>query len=111
MAHVKLVPIGSPREEALDAASRRRNRAALQEREAQLEERRAKVQAGWGPTYVERVHQKGKLTARERIEKLRDAGSELFEVGTFANWGRAFGKLESPAAGVVTVFARIHARW
>ena len=111
MAHVKLVPIGSPREEALDAASRRRNRAALQEREAQLEERRAKVQAGWGPTYVERVHQKGKLTARERIEKLRDAGSDLFEVGTFANWGRAFGKLESPAAGVVTVFARIHARW
>lgn len=111
MAHVKLVPVGTPRAEALDAAACARNAAALAERERLLLERRAKVQAGWGATYAERVHQKGKLTARERVERLRDPGTEVFEVGTFVNWGRAFGKLESPAAGVVTVFAKIHARW
>ena len=111
MAHVKLVPVGTPRAEALDAAACARNAAALAERERLLLERRAKVQAGWGATYAERVHQKGKLTARERVERLRDPDTEVFEVGTFVNWGRAFGKLESPAAGVVTVFAKIHARW
>ena len=111
MAHVKIVPIGSARDAAIDAGAYARNLAALEERERQLLERRAKVQAGWGATYVERVHQKGKLTARERVERLRDAGTELYEVGTFANFGRLFGKLESPAAGVITVFAKVHARW
>ncbi len=40
-----------------------------------LEERRAEVRAGWGEKYVERVHEKGKLTTRERIERLKDAGT------------------------------------
>ncbi|HKX46217.1 MAG TPA: carboxyl transferase domain-containing protein, partial [Planctomycetota bacterium] len=61
--------------------------------------------------YRERVHAKGKLTARERVERLRDPGSPLREVGTFVNWGRRFGELESPGAGVVTAFARVGGRW
>ena len=49
--------------------------------------------------------------SQERLERLKDPGSELFEVGTFVNHGRKFGKQASPAAGVVTAFARVEGRW
>lgn len=111
MARVPLSSIGSPRDAFLDRATFDANRAALEKRESELDARRAKVAAGWGDTYVARVHEKQKLTARERIELLKDAGTRLFEVGTFVNWGRAFGKLESPGAGVVTAFALVEGRW
>jgi len=111
MAHVPLTPIGGPRESALDDASYERHREAMSERSGVLAERRAEVARGWGETYAERVHQKGKLTARERIEALCDDGSEIREVGTFVNHGVTFGKLTSPAAGVVTAFTRVMGRW
>ncbi len=111
MAKVPLVPIGRPRDAFLDDATRARQLAAMAERERVLAERRAQVAAGWGPKYVERVHQKGKLTARERVARLVDPGSRIFEVGTFVNHGRRFGELEAPAAGVVTAYCRIEGRW
>jgi acetyl-CoA carboxylase carboxyltransferase component len=111
MAKVPLIPIGSARASFLDTPSFEKNRAAMSALETLLDERRAKIAAGWGPSYVERVHAKGKLTARERVVRLIDEGSETFEVGTFVNYERKFGKLESPAAGVITVFARVHGKW
>ena len=111
MAHVPLVPIGSPRDAFLDDATCARNRAALDQRDETLRARREAVAEGWGEKYRERVHHKGKLTARERVELLRDEDSRLFEVGTFVNHGRRFGKLECPGAGVVTVFAQVEGRW
>ncbi len=36
--------------------------------------RRGEVERGWGDKYVERVHAKGKLTARERIARLDRSG-------------------------------------
>ncbi len=111
MARVPLSPLGSSRDAFLDAATFEKNRAALAAKEAELFARRAKVAAGWGDTYVERVHQKGKLTARERIARLQDPGTVVREVGTFVNHGRLFGKLESPAAGVVTAFVVVEGRW
>jgi acetyl-CoA carboxylase carboxyltransferase component len=76
-----------------------------------LETRRSEVHAGWGDKYVQRVHDKGKLTTRERLAKLADPGSQMFEVGTFANYGIEFGRLKSPAAGVVTAFMEVRGRW
>lgn len=111
MAHVPLKPIGKSREQVVDDRTFAQQRQKLAEIEARVEEARAKVHAGWGETYVERVHQKGKLTARERVERLKDPGSEIFEVGTFVNEGVQFGKLTSPAAGVVCAFVRIENRW
>src|SRR5690606_30368697 len=111
MARVPLTPIGSPREAIADDASFAAARDALREKEALLLDRREKVRAGWGPKYVARVHEKGKLTARERIERLKDPGTPIFEVGTFANYGRKFGDLESPAAGVITAFVRVAGRY
>jgi len=111
MAQVPLTPIGRPRDAALDDATYARNREALLAREGELDGKRAGVHGGWGDKYVERVHAKGKLTARERIELLKDPDSPLREVGTFVNHGRSFGKFESPGAGVVTAFCRVEGRW
>ena len=111
MAKVPLVPIGRPRDAFLDDATHSRQLAAMRERESVLEERRARVAEGWGPKYVERVHQKDKLTTRERVLRLVDAGTRIFETGTFVNHGRRFGELEAPAAGVLTAFCRIEGRW
>lgn len=111
MAKVPLNSIGRPRDAALDDKSFNKNREALTERENALDQARAAVHAGWGEKYKDRVHAKGKLTARERIERLIDEGSEIREVGTFVNHGRKFGKLASPGAGVVTAFCRVEGRW
>ncbi|KIG13684.1 Methylcrotonyl-CoA carboxylase carboxyl transferase subunit [Enhygromyxa salina] len=113
MAIVPLSPIGSPRDQVCDDRTFGEYRETLAEREQVLDERRAKVQDGWGPKYLERLHVRGKLSARERLAKLIDPGTQVFEVGTFVNWGLSFGDrgLESPGAGVVTAFAQIHGRW
>ena len=111
MAHVPLVPIGAERAHFLDDASFARTRAAVQELEARLEDARGEARDGWGEKYVERVKKRQKLTVRERVERLKDENTRIFEVGTLVNHGRQFGKLRSPAAGVVTAFVRIHDRW
>ncbi|HEX9794690.1 MAG TPA: carboxyl transferase domain-containing protein [Planctomycetota bacterium] len=115
MALVPLDPIGGPREDFLDADEVRRNGAFLQEKRAELQARRDQVRAGWGEKYADRVHQKAKLTAWERIEALKDAGAPVHPVGSFVNWGREFAQagrtLESPGAGVITAFTRVCERW
>ncbi len=61
-----------------------------------------KIRQGGGTKAIERQHAKGRLTARERIERLLDPGSSLFEIGLWAAWGtyREWGG--APSAGVVT---------
>ncbi|MEZ4448685.1 MAG: carboxyl transferase domain-containing protein [Nannocystaceae bacterium] len=112
MAHVPLVPLGAAREQITDERTFSDHREALGEREHQLRQRRAEVHAGWGDKYVARVHQKGKLTARERVARLIDPGTRPLEVGTFVNDGVIFGdNLRSPGAGVITAFCRVEGRW
>ena len=112
MAFVPLVPIGDPITKLVDERTVAEQRAKLGVLEDRLRERRREVEGGWGPSYVDRVHKKGKLTARERIARLQDPGTRTFEVGTFVNYGEVFpGDQKSPAAGVVTAFARVEGRW
>jgi len=112
MAFVPLVPIGDPLVKLVDERTVADQRAALAVLEDRLRARRTEVHAGWGPSYVERVHKKGKLTARERLAMLQDPGTRAFEVGTFVNYGEVFpGDQRSPAAGVVTAFACVEGRW
>jgi acetyl-CoA carboxylase carboxyltransferase component len=112
VAHVPLVPIGDPLATVADERTQDEHRQALAALEERLRGRRAEVHAGWGPKYVDRVHAKGKLTSRERVERLKDPGTRIFEVGTFVNHGEVFANdMRSPAAGVVTAFARIEDRW
>ncbi len=112
MAFVPLVPIGDALGTLVDERTAADQRAALASLEDTLRARRGEVHAGWGPVYVERVHKKGKLTARERLAKLVDPDTRPLEVGTFVNYGEIFpGNQKSPGAGVVTAFARIEGRW
>ena len=51
-----------------------------QDKIQELVERRATAKLGGGQARIDAQHQKGKLTARERLEKLLDPGSfEEFE--------------------------------
>src|SRR3954468_6477728 len=112
MAFVPLVPIGDPLTKLVDERTAADQRAALGTLEDRLRARRTEVEGGWGASYVERVHKKGKYTARERLAKLIDPGTRTFEVGTFVNYGEVFpGDQKSPGAGVVTAFARVEGRW
>ena len=111
MAKVPLSEIGRPLDAFLDAASFERNVEHMRALETTLEQRREKLAQGWGAKYLERVHAKGKLTARERIERLKDEGSRVFEVMTFVNYGRKFDELECPGAGVVCAYTQVEGRW
>lgn len=111
MAHVPLTPIGAPRGAFLDDATYERQRADLGQRLEQLSAHRSAVHEGWGEKYALRVHDKGKLTARERVARLIDPETTPFEVGTFVNHGESFGELTSPGAGVVTAFCKVGGRW
>src|SRR5262245_63862659 len=112
MAFIPLTPLGDTLARLVDERVAGDHRAALAALEDRLAARRREVEAGWGPTYVDRVHKKGKLTARERLDRLRDPGTDTFEVGTSVNHGDVFpGDQRSPGAGVLTAFARVHGRW
>src|SRR5256886_17650740 len=65
-----------------------------------------------GPERVGRQHDAGKLTARERLERLLDPGS-FSELDMFvAHQAREFGmdKVDAPADGVVTGYGMIDGR-
>lgn len=112
MAHVPLIPIGATRDRVADDRTFADNADTLADIERTLHERRAEVHAGWGDKYTARVHKKGKLTARERIARLADPGTEIREVGTFVNYGEEYTNgLRSPGAGVVTAFVRVEGRY
>jgi len=59
------------------------------------------IELGGGKKKIEKLHSKGKMTARERIEFLIDDDSEFFEYGLFAADGMYEEYGGCPAAGVV----------
>ena len=68
------------------------------------------IAEGGGAKAIETQHNKGRLTARERIALLIDPGTELFEVGGYAAW-EMYGEWGgAPSAGVITGLGRIHDR-
>jgi acetyl-CoA carboxylase carboxyltransferase component len=62
----------------------------------------AAIRLGGGPKATERQHEKGRLTARERIAKLLDPGADWFELGLWAAWKMYAEWGGAPSAGVVT---------
>ena len=74
----------------------------------ELREREAVVRAGGGPRSVDRHHSRGKLLARERIERLLDSDSPFLELSPLAAEGM-YGD-EAPGAGIVTGIGRAAGR-
>jgi len=73
---------------------------------AELEERRQRARELGGAKFVEKEHAKGRLTARERIDKLLDPGS-FQEVGMLAMMDNANGRLPS---GLICGFGTVDGR-
>ncbi|HEY3766710.1 MAG TPA: carboxyl transferase domain-containing protein, partial [Gaiellales bacterium] len=86
----------------LDAGSDefRANREHMRGLVAELDRHLERARAGGGETAVERHRARGKLLARERIERLIDPGAAFLELSPLAAHGLYDG--EAPAAGIVT---------
>ena len=76
----------------------------------QLLAKSKKTKLGGGEKKISEQHQKGKLTARERIEYLTDKGSEFLEVGLFAGEGMYAEQGGCPSGGVVTGLGYVKGR-
>jgi 3-methylcrotonyl-CoA carboxylase beta subunit len=78
-------------------------RLKISRMEAQLQ----KIYLGGGEKRIAALHEKGKLTARERIDLLLDPETPRFEVGAFAGMGMYKEHGGCPAAGVIVVIGFI----
>jgi 3-methylcrotonyl-CoA carboxylase beta subunit len=98
-------------ETRVDATSPRfeANMRFLADMVSQVRNEEEKIREGGGLKAIESQHNKGRLTARERIHLLVDAGS-FFEIGSFAAYGMYEEWGGAPAAGVITGLGRIHTR-
>lgn len=86
--------------------------ATIQEKIQEMKTLQEKVRQGGGTKRIEKQHASGKLTARERIEKLLDPGT-FVELDQFVrhrctNFGME--KEEAPGEGVVTGYGTIDGR-
>ena len=84
----------------------------MAERISELTEKRKKLQQGGGKQRLQKQHELGKLSARERIEKLVDPKS-FQEIGLFAKHRATYFGMadkELPADGVVTGCATVDGR-
>ena len=86
----------------------RQTPSRLRELTDELQQLEARLRAGGGPDKIDRQHQQGKLTARERIEKLLDKDAYVQEIGLLVAYDQYEGA--APAAGVVTVVGRVEGR-
>lgn len=84
------------------------NDAASRSRLAALQGHADRIRNGGGAEAVSRHHHRGKLTARERIARLIDPGTEPLEIGLFAACGMYDD--EAPSSGTIVVTGRIHGR-
>lgn len=84
----------------------------MKQKLAEIKEMRTKLKLGGGAAAIEDQHKKGKLTARERIEKLVDPGTfqELDIWGTPLGTGFAVDKKEGSADGVAVGYGDVYGR-
>jgi len=85
---------------------------SMEKKLSELKDKLNRLRAAGGPEKVAQQHAKGKLTARERIERLVDAGTFVETGGLTAHRAVHFGmeKREIPGDGVVTGYAAIDGR-
>jgi acetyl-CoA carboxylase carboxyltransferase component len=71
----------------------------------QLRARMEQVRAGGGPDATARHKSRGKLTARERVDRLLDPGTAFLELSPLAAWDMYNG--DAPAAGLISGIGRV----
>lgn len=91
-----------------DSVSATKQPTRLRELTDHLDQLETRLRLGGGPDKIDRQHQQGKLTARERIELLLDKDSYAQEIGLLVAYDQYEGA--APGAGVVTVVGRVEGR-
>jgi acetyl-CoA carboxylase carboxyltransferase component len=89
-----------------DAFAQRRR--LMEELVGELRERSARIARGGGERAVERHRSRGKLTARERIDRLVDPGGSFLELNALAAW--ELYEDQAPSAGIVTGIGVVEGR-
>jgi 3-methylcrotonyl-CoA carboxylase beta subunit len=75
---------------------------------SKLDQELKKVYEGGGKKRMEKLHESGKLSARERIDLLLDKKTERIEIAAFAGHGMYEEHGGCPSGGVVVVIGYIH---
>jgi acetyl-CoA carboxylase carboxyltransferase component len=91
-----------------DAPEFSANRERMEGLVSELRDRTAEVATGGGAEAIERHRSRGKLLARERIDRLIDPGSAFLELNALAAFGLYDGA--APAAGIVTGIGVVEGR-
>ena len=91
-----------------DSDDYRANHAAMSALVRELEERRTAARAGGGADAAARQRAQGKLTARERVDRLLDDASPFLELSPLAADAMYDGA--APGAGLVTGIGRVSGR-
>ncbi len=86
----------------------RRVTTRLKKLSAELRELETLLRQGGGPDKIARQHKQGKLTARERVEKLLDEKQPFLEIGLLVAHDRYDG--QAPSAGVITGVGVVNGR-
>lgn len=85
---------------------------SIQEKINELTNRRSQIELGGGEAAIKKIHADGKLSARERIEKLLDTDT-FVELGAFIKQRATDFNIslkEAPADGVITGYGAINGR-
>ena len=90
-----------------DSAEFRGNRALMETLVTDLRERLESARKR-DPRNIQRHHEQGKLPARERVDRLLDAGSPFLELSPLAAVDMYGG--EAPSAGIITGIGRVSGR-
>ena len=77
---------------------------------SQMKQKLIQIHLGGGKKRIDKQHEAGKLTARERVEYLLDKESEFFEIGAFAADGMYEEEGGCPAAGVIVGLGHVSKR-
>jgi acetyl-CoA carboxylase carboxyltransferase component len=80
----------------------------LRELSDEIRQLEARLREGGGADRIAKQHKQGKLTARERVAKLTDAGSRFLEIGLLVAYDQY--DEQAPGAGVVTGIGIVHGR-
>ena len=68
------------------------------------------IYLGGGQKKIDKQHKKGKMTARERVDFLKDKDATFFEIGAFAGYGMYEEHGGCPAGGTVMGISKVEGR-
>lgn len=74
---------------------------------SEVEQRLNKIRLGGGKAKIDKQHEQGKLTARERIDFLKDKDEPFYELGAFVGDGMYEDEGGCPAGGVVMGITKV----